>query len=878
MLDRLARIDWDALDHAYGAASDAPAALLALASPEADERASGHGYLDIAILHQGSICSATPRVIPFLLELAANERVGDRHELLLFLCRVSKSVCYHGDPDEDTLVAPDDDSEGAWWREEMRHARECAVELGSGWRVCQPLLGCPEPALRAAAGRLAAWLVRLARRCSGEVGGRVDVSEVVLQLRHRITQEDEPRVQAALVAELGEAAAEETCLRADLQAWLSDSLSYPARYAAAVALLELNEPPTAGLVRALIAAALHWDAMGDVPTGTADALFEGNRPYLIHRLRELLQQTKEPILSTLQGALAAEDGAVRREAARALGDVLAPCCELWERGRPAATIAAPADPMTAQAIETLRGATLDSKPAVRARAAEALLGLGYGGPEDVAALAAVLETDDADACRTAVAALGKAGPAAAPAVPSLIALLRRELEQVDFADEYRPPIHLAQGLRQVRRALELPRRSLVETLGYIGAAAAPAVPWLARLVDDPASWGTSLAMEALRRIGPAAPDAPVMIDVVRSHPSEVVRHEALEGLAQFGPQASGVVEALSQVMLADKELRVRREAAFTLAQMGETARSALPALRRKYRRAAREERVSVASAMAQIAPSGDGMLLLIALLGEEPYLSTWAVNDLGRQGVAAVAAVPAILEHMAVGDARFRMAAAAALGRIGPKAASMALPVLVDQLSHSDPQVRLGTARALARMGAPLECWRPSLVDLLEDEHPRVQTGAAKILWACGERPTRALDVVLAVLHGSEPYGQGQAAEALVALGPDGAEAVSRLRQLLDVRDFDSMAHVAVYAAAALWSIGDRSSEAFRVMTEALFDSHECSAASEVLGRLGPAAARAIPALVAAIEGRPGQFGQSRGQRDEARRALERIRGGGASS
>jgi hypothetical protein len=63
----LLQVDWDSLDHAYGQAGDAPRQLLALAGDDPQARSRAVGYLDAAMLHQGSVYSATA---PFIRVVA----------------------------------------------------------------------------------------------------------------------------------------------------------------------------------------------------------------------------------------------------------------------------------------------------------------------------------------------------------------------------------------------------------------------------------------------------------------------------------------------------------------------------------------------------------------------------------------------------------------------------------------------------------------------------------------------------------------------------------------------------------------------------------------------------------------------------------------
>lgn len=71
-MDALSQVDWDGLDHAYGRASDAPGQLLALVGDDPDAQSDAVGYLDAAMLHQGSVFSATGPFVRFVAAALAD--------------------------------------------------------------------------------------------------------------------------------------------------------------------------------------------------------------------------------------------------------------------------------------------------------------------------------------------------------------------------------------------------------------------------------------------------------------------------------------------------------------------------------------------------------------------------------------------------------------------------------------------------------------------------------------------------------------------------------------------------------------------------------------------------------------------------------------
>ncbi|GAA2624694.1 HEAT repeat domain-containing protein [Dactylosporangium fulvum] len=123
----LADTDWASLEHAYTDAADLPERLVGLLSGDPDTAGSVLGVLDAAVLHQGSIYSATaptalyvagilgdPRtLIPCESALPWDERARPlRAALLEWLGDVAESASWGEDPDdEDEEDEPDEDDE-----------------------------------------------------------------------------------------------------------------------------------------------------------------------------------------------------------------------------------------------------------------------------------------------------------------------------------------------------------------------------------------------------------------------------------------------------------------------------------------------------------------------------------------------------------------------------------------------------------------------------------------------------------------------------------------------------------------------------------------------------------------------------------------------
>jgi hypothetical protein len=95
----LDRVDWGALTHAYGYATDAPDMLRDLVHADPAVRARGWDGWWGALNHQGDFYDATVAAIPFLVAAAADPGTPDRTTILAALAdRLDDAPDYGGDP------------------------------------------------------------------------------------------------------------------------------------------------------------------------------------------------------------------------------------------------------------------------------------------------------------------------------------------------------------------------------------------------------------------------------------------------------------------------------------------------------------------------------------------------------------------------------------------------------------------------------------------------------------------------------------------------------------------------------------------------------------------------------------------------------------
>jgi hypothetical protein len=88
LLAGLSDINWAVDQHAYGKATEVPALLRALVSPDAEHREAACRRWFEAVNHQGSVYPATLRALPFLVVLLDHPQTPDRNLIALLLANM----------------------------------------------------------------------------------------------------------------------------------------------------------------------------------------------------------------------------------------------------------------------------------------------------------------------------------------------------------------------------------------------------------------------------------------------------------------------------------------------------------------------------------------------------------------------------------------------------------------------------------------------------------------------------------------------------------------------------------------------------------------------------------------------------------------------
>ncbi len=155
-LDGLDDVDWSGLQDAYGPATNVPARLRALVSPTSEHQYFACQDLFQTILHQGTVCSATAAIIPFLFNLLEEDGPHDKTMVANLLAWIADgkppfSRC-ENDPNEAARLRAILNKARRSLDEEMAEGRRYGAEIrrliAQRFDVLYPYLRHPEPEVR----------------------------------------------------------------------------------------------------------------------------------------------------------------------------------------------------------------------------------------------------------------------------------------------------------------------------------------------------------------------------------------------------------------------------------------------------------------------------------------------------------------------------------------------------------------------------------------------------------------------------------------------------------------------------------------------------------------------------------------------------------
>ena len=273
------------------------------------------------------------------------------------------------------------------------------------------------------------------------------------------------------------------------------------------------------------------------------------------------------------------------------------------------------------------------------------------------------------------------------------------------------------------------------------------------------------------------------------------------------------------------------------------------------------------------------------------WYATYALGQMGPQAGEVVGVLHTVLDEIPNNE-YVRGNAAWALGRIGAKA-EPEIPFLTEKMRTTTLlSVRRNTVEALGNLGPAAKPSVGELVKMLGNEDTVTRVNAAVALWQI-DHHAKAVPALIELLRSGAAPGPYQAAVALGRLGAEPDHAAAALIDALRQSDADvrraaarSIGQLGRAAFAALKdkkalddpdeqvrslvveAVGWMGAEGVNPLIKALEDKSPAvrRAAARALGRLGPEAKAAEPALVDVVSDAKEEV------RDAAAKALRRIR------
>jgi HEAT repeat protein len=309
-----------------------------------------------------------------------------------------------------------------------------------------------------------------------------------------------------------------------------------------------------------------------------------------------------------------------------------------------------------------------------------------------------------------------------------------------------------------------------------------------------------------------------------------VRATAAQGLGKCGTKAATAVPQLLE-MLSDPVAEVRAASCSALLRL--VGPDSLPAVLRLVKDRRRDVRLSAIYLLRRFSKQSEEVVpvLLEALRDQDIEMRAEAASSLARFGSdtrVALALCEALKDRAHAerqGGASVAQMAIRSLGDLGP-AAEPALPALIEVARGSSLELRQTAVRALGDIGAKAEGLRPKLVL-----------------------------VFIAFLKEKDVELRTEAAFALGKMGPGAKEAVPALRETLQVRDVGDSKLARHIRLNILWTLeqmgpaaANAVPELIAVLDNASLSNEEHRSAATVLGKIGPQAKTAVPALTRATK------------------------------
>jgi HEAT repeat protein len=401
------------------------------------------------------------------------------------------------------------------------------------------------------------------------------------------------------------------------------------------------------------------------------------------------------------------------------------------------------------------------------------------------------------------------------------------------------------------------RQEAARVLGVIGSEAGEAVTVLIGALEDSDAQVRWRVLEALGSLGRKAEPAAVVLVQFFNDQDAQWRERVVQTVGQIGSRDDRVVLALAGALLDERPRWRTPSAGKILARLGLDAKRALPLLREARKHRDPELRAAVLLPLAAI--DRESMSGIVAALDdEEAKVCEAAVAALKELGPRAKPGLPALLERLRKRERPGEVVQI--LVTVGPEA----VPALTKALKDLDVVVGRDVLQVLQLLGPQAKEALPALAETLR--HPQLGAAAAEAVAGIG---SPAVPILLDAVKDRE--ARKNAFDALGRLGPAAREAIHPLVALL--KDADAPTRSDVQSVLARmgkpvlpWVVAElkevdnehvpgligalsQGAEGTRYTVPALVrllresDPRVRIRAAQQLGRMGPLARRAGPAL-----------------------------------
>lgn len=350
------------------------------------------------------------------------------------------------------------------------------------------------------------------------------------------------------------------------------------------------------------------------------------------------------------------------------------------------------------------------------------------------------------------------------------------------------------------------------------------------------------AMLALEPFGIRALDA---LASLSSDPDPVVRRVALFVLGHIGPDALPIVRS----GLEDAEPYVRIDAIRALGKMGADAAPILAGFLSDSERAIRWAAAGSLEALGSDARAATPELIEMLRRSDEP-VGYKAALALAAIGAGHAATVPALIEALGSSEPMTQDASARALSVMGADAVAAIVPLLKAGVSSPFHLDRLLSGAKAVAPGAVAAV----LGEALADENADVRRAAAAFLAAPDLREHAPVDLLVAACRDPDPCVRYEVAATLGDLGAASAPAVDALVEVMEREAEDDelsrLLNPRRTAAGALGRIGPKAASATPALLRRLKapDPQMQLAAAWSLSRVDPKIVDGLPILMANLD------------------------------